>query len=140
MNEWSRLVVTYDGSSRASGIRLYVNGTPVETDVVRDRLYKDISYRREAGDRSSDTHPLTIGARFRDSGFKNGLIDDLQVFDVCLTAAEVVRDHSTRSRATQPRSRTSSHGITRRTSLRSPRSRPSASRRTGSSPTFLKSW
>jgi hypothetical protein len=54
-------------------------------------LYKDISYRREAGDRSSDTHPLTIGARYRDSGFKNGLIDDLQVFDVCLTAAEVSR-------------------------------------------------
>jgi len=89
VNEWSRLVVTYDGSSRASGIRLYLNGTPLETDVVRDRLYKDISYRREAGDRSADTHPLTIGARFRDSGFKNGLIDDLQVFDLCLTAAEV---------------------------------------------------
>ena len=89
MNEWSRLVVTYDGSSRASGIRLYLDGMPLETDVVRDHLYKDISYRREAGDRSSDTHPLTIGARFRDSGFKNGLIDDLQVFDVCLTAAEV---------------------------------------------------
>jgi hypothetical protein len=89
VNEWSSLAVTYDGSSRASGIKLYVNGTPVETDVVRDRLYKDISYRREAGDRSSDTHPLTIGARYRDSGFKNGLIDDLQVFDVCLTTTEV---------------------------------------------------
>ena len=89
MNVWSSLVVTYDGSSRASGIRLYLNGALLDTDVVRDHLYKDISYRREAGDRSSDTHPLTIGARYRDSGFKNGLIDDLQVFDVCLTAAEV---------------------------------------------------
>ena len=89
LNVWSRLVVTYDGSSRAAGIRMYLDGAPLETDVLRDRLYKDISYRREAGDRSSDTHPLTIGARFRDSGFKNGLIDDLQVFDVCLTAVEV---------------------------------------------------
>ena len=89
LNAWSRLVVTYDGSSRAAGIRMYLDGAPLETDVLRDRLYKDISYRREAGDRSSDTHPLTIGARFRDSGFKNGLIDDLQVFDVCLTAVEV---------------------------------------------------
>ena len=89
LNQWSRLVVTYDGSSRAAGIRMYLDGALLETDVVRDRLYKDISYRREAGDRSADTHPLTIGARFRDSGFKNGLIDDLQVFDVCLTAAEV---------------------------------------------------
>jgi hypothetical protein len=89
LKKWSRLVVTYDGSSRASGIRMYLDGAPLETDVLRDHLYKDISYRREAGDRSSDTHPLTIGARFRDSGFKNGLIDDLQVFDVCLTAVEV---------------------------------------------------
>jgi hypothetical protein len=89
MNTWSRLTVTYDGSSRASGIKLYLDGVPIETEIIRDRLYKDISYRREAGDRSSDTHPLTIGARFRDSGFRNGLIDDLQVFDVSLTAAEV---------------------------------------------------
>jgi hypothetical protein len=89
LNRWSDLVVTYDGSSRAAGITLYLDGTPLEAEVVRDHLYKDIDYRREAGDRSSDTHPLTIGARFRDSGFKNGLIDDLQVFDVCLTAAEV---------------------------------------------------
>jgi Protein of unknown function (DUF1553)/Protein of unknown function (DUF1549)/Planctomycete cytochrome C/Concanavalin A-like lectin/glucanases superfamily len=89
LNEWSRLVVTYDGSSRASGIRLYLNEAPLETEILTDHLYKDISYRREAGDRSADTHPLTIGARFRDSGFKNGLIDDLQVFDICLTAVEV---------------------------------------------------
>jgi len=87
LNEWSRLVVTYDGSSRATGIRLYLNGAPLDTDVVRDHLYKDISYG--PGDNSSDKHPLTIGARFRDSGFKNGLLDDLQVFDTCLTAAEV---------------------------------------------------
>ena len=32
---------------------------------------------------------MTIGARFRDSGFKNGLIDDLQIFETTLTAAEV---------------------------------------------------
>ena len=88
-NEWSRLTVTYDGSSRAAGIRLYLNGAPLATDVVRDRLVKDISYRPEAGDRSADTHPLTLAARFRDSGFKNGLIDDLQVFDVELTAVEI---------------------------------------------------
>jgi hypothetical protein len=89
LNEWSRLTVTYDGSSRAAGIRLYLDGAPLPADVVRDRLVKDITYRPEAGDRSADTHPLTLAARFRDSGFKNGLIDDLQIFDVALTPAEV---------------------------------------------------
>ena len=45
---------------------------------------------RRPGIALSEKHPFTIGARFRDSGFKDGLIDDLQVFDTCLTAAEVV--------------------------------------------------
>ncbi len=89
INEWSRLVVTYDGSSRAAGIRLYLDDSPLDTDVVRDYLYKDIGYGPAMGDRASEKHPFTIGARFRDSGFKDGLIDDLQVFDTCLTAAEV---------------------------------------------------
>ena len=33
--------------------------------------------------------PLMLGGRFRDSGFRNGLVDDLRVYDVALTAAEV---------------------------------------------------
>ena len=88
LNQWSRLTITYDGSSRAAGIRMYLDGAPLATTVVRDRLVKDITYRKEAGDQS-DPPSLTLAARFRDSGFKNGLIDDLQVFDIELTAAEV---------------------------------------------------
>lgn len=89
LGRWSRLTVTYDGSSRAAGIRLYLDGALLATEVIRDRLIKDITYRPEAGDRSADTHPLTLAGRFRDSGFKNGLIDDLQIVRVELTAAEV---------------------------------------------------
>jgi hypothetical protein len=89
LGAWSRLVVTYDGSSRASGIRLYLNGQPLETETIRDHLFKDIVYSAAAGDRFAEKAPLTIGARFRDSGFKSGLIDDLQVFDTALTAVEV---------------------------------------------------
>ena len=88
-NEWSQIVVTYDGSSRAAGIQLYLNGVPLETEVVRDHLYKDIVHRKEWGDMEVGKINLTLAGRFRDSGFKNGLIDDLQVFDFALTAAEV---------------------------------------------------
>ena len=86
---WSQLVITYDGSSRATGIRLYLNGAPLATEVIRDRLYKDITYDPAAGDNVGEQPRLTIGARFRDSGFRNGLIDDLQIFSTELTAAEV---------------------------------------------------
>jgi len=88
-NDWSHVVVTYDGSSRAAGIQLYLNGAPLETEVVRDNLYKDIVHRSEWGDAEAGRVQLQLASRFRDSGFKNGTIDDLQVFDVCLTAAEV---------------------------------------------------
>ena len=88
-NEWSQLTVTYDGSSRASGIKIYRDGALLETEVVRDNLTKDISYADEWKDRYAKQPPLTLAARFRDSGFKNGLMDDVQVFDVELTAGEI---------------------------------------------------
>ena len=90
LNAWSSLTLTYDGSSRAGGLRVYLDGQPLATDVVRDRLYKDITYDKAAGDNVAEQPRLTIGARFRDSGFKNGLIDDLQFFDRALTQAEVL--------------------------------------------------
>lgn len=89
LNEWSELAVTYDGSSRAAGLRLYLNGAPLATEVVRDHLYKDIVHRAEWGDAEVGNVHLQLAGRFRDSGFKNGLIDDLQVFDVALTEREV---------------------------------------------------
>jgi hypothetical protein len=88
-NEWSQITVTYNGSSQAAGIKLYLNGLQLETEVVRDNLYKDIVHRKEWGDLEVGKINLTLAGRFRDSGFKNGLIDDLQVFNVALTAAEV---------------------------------------------------
>jgi hypothetical protein len=93
LDAWSDLVVSYDGSSRASGIRLYLDGVPMATEVVRDRLSKDIGYETMPGEKKPPEHPFTIGARFRDSGFKNGLVDDVRVFDVALTAAEIARAH-----------------------------------------------
>ncbi len=73
---------------RRRGIAIYADGVPLDTDVVRDRLYKDITYSKARGD-LLDRAPLAIGARFRDSGFKHGRIDDLRIFDVALTRAEV---------------------------------------------------
>ena len=88
LHAWSHLIVTYDGSSRASGIHLFVNGRPLAVEIVRDRLFKDITYNKAAGDEVAEQPRFTIGARFRDSGFRNGLVDDLQIFATALTAAE----------------------------------------------------
>jgi uncharacterized protein DUF1553/uncharacterized protein DUF1549/concanavalin A-like lectin/glucanase superfamily protein/cytochrome c len=86
---WTHLAITYDGSSRAAGILLYQDGEPLAVDVVRDHLTKDILHLREWGDMEVGGIQLTLAGRFRDSGFKGGAIDEFNVFDRRLTAAEV---------------------------------------------------
>ncbi|MBC7369430.1 MAG: DUF1553 domain-containing protein, partial [Undibacterium sp.] len=78
---WVHVTATYDGSSRASGARICINGQPAATDVIRDGLFKDITYTGAPPD-------LTIGFRFRDNGFKGGRVRDLAVFDRALTPLE----------------------------------------------------
>ncbi|MCF6287448.1 MAG: DUF1553 domain-containing protein, partial [Candidatus Hydrogenedentes bacterium] len=80
---WTHCAITYDGSSRAEGVTLYVNGKAIEVNVIRDGLTKTILYAGEA-----DT-PVQLAMRFRDSGFKGGRLDAFKVFDRCLTPLEV---------------------------------------------------
>jgi hypothetical protein len=82
LNEWTHVAVTYDGSSRAAGIRLYLNGQLIDFEVVRDGLYKDITY--DGGEPS-----LTLGHRFRDNGFKDGRVDELRLYSRALAELEV---------------------------------------------------
>lgn len=84
---WTHVAVTYDGSSRATGLRIYLDGAPAPVDIVRDRLTRDILHRSEWGD--SGSPELSLGARFRDVGFKDGILDELLVFDRELTSLEV---------------------------------------------------
>lgn len=81
INEWSHVTMTYDGSSRASGLRLYLNGEEVKTETVRDKLTREIT--------GGGNDTIVIGQRMRDNGFKNGIVDDFQVFTQQLTPAEV---------------------------------------------------
>ena len=81
LNEWVHVTLTYDGSSHASGLGIYLDGQRAETAVVRDHLFRDILHRGPWGDGEVGNVHLTLGGRFRDSGFRNGLIDDLKVYD-----------------------------------------------------------
>jgi hypothetical protein len=77
---WTHVVVTYDGSSRAAGVHIYLNGALAELEIVRDGLFKDITYGGEPD--------LALGYRFRDNGFKGGAIDEFQVFSRAITRVE----------------------------------------------------
>jgi len=89
VNEWTHVGMTYDGGSRADGVCLYVNGKPAEVRVVRDHLTRDFKYRKEWGDSNPNGIELSLGARFRDSGFRHGAIDELFVYDRELSPLEI---------------------------------------------------
>lgn len=73
LNEWVQVVVTNDGSSTAAGLKLFVNGKAAAVEVIRDHLTRDIT--GGGGDN------IALGERFRDRGFKGGMVDDFQVYD-----------------------------------------------------------
>jgi hypothetical protein len=82
LNQWTHVVVASDGSSRAAGLRLYVDGRPAEIKVVRDHLTRQIT--GGGGDN------IALGERFRDRGFKHGAIDDFRVFNRELSPLEAL--------------------------------------------------
>jgi hypothetical protein len=72
------LVVTYDGSGAASGVKLYVDSKLQETEILRDRL--DASFATAA--------PLTVGSKNIDRPFA-GMLDDLRIYNRALSSLEV---------------------------------------------------
>lgn len=83
LETWTHVAVSYDGSSRAAGLRIFVNGKPADFDIVRDNLTKNIT--GGGGDN------IAIGERFRDRGFKGGRVDEFRVFKRELTEFEVAQ-------------------------------------------------
>ena len=82
LTTWIHVVITSDGSSRAEGLSIFVDGQPASTKVVKDKLTKEIT--GGGGDN------IALGERFRDRGFKSGLIDEIRVFDRQLTPLEIL--------------------------------------------------
>jgi len=90
-NTWVQLTMTYDGSSKADGLKIYLDGEELETEVEVDNLYRDIIFN--SYEDFIYKHPiepgLAIGARWRGKGIGGAVVDDILVFDKELTSLEV---------------------------------------------------
>ncbi|MDU0353419.1 DUF1553 domain-containing protein [Paraglaciecola aquimarina] len=86
--QWQHVALTYDGSSKAKGVTLYVDGKPVDMTVERDNLYKEIS--QEKKDHLGLVAGLKVGARWRDRGAANTLVDDIKLWSKELSQIEVL--------------------------------------------------
>jgi len=75
--------MTYDGSSKASGLKLYLDGTEMKMGTIIDKLDKDIIFNGGA------QPGLQIGAWWRGRGFKEGKVDDITIYNRSLTPLEI---------------------------------------------------
>ena len=77
-NVWTHVFITYDGSKKAAGVKLYVDGRASALETPNDKLSASIA---------TDA-PLLIGTRLKAFPF-HGLIDDVRFYDRALKAGEV---------------------------------------------------
>jgi hypothetical protein len=76
---WHHIFVTYDGSRRAQGIRIYVGGRAEDLRVDLDFLNQSFATKE----------PLRIGGGSGPEGRFCGHIDDARIYGRCLAADEV---------------------------------------------------
>lgn len=88
IGEWSHLAVSYDGSSKASGVRIYLNGVEMERVAVKDNLTKEVDNWHTPSLGRVREH-LVLGERYRDRGFVKGQMDEFQMFDRAISEIEV---------------------------------------------------
>lgn len=91
IGEWVHLTMVYDGSSRAKGLHLFLNGKQLELDIKTDHLKRSIlSYGK---DKLSTGHPGNLQIGKRGTNFAetldHSLVDEFSVFDRQLSALEI---------------------------------------------------
>lgn len=78
-NEWAHVLVTYDGTMKAAGAKVYINGELQKTNVQADGLKNT----------TKTTVPFKLGQRHNTSPLPGVTINDVRVYDRALTDAEV---------------------------------------------------
>jgi mono/diheme cytochrome c family protein len=75
---WAHILVTYDGSRKASGIKIYVDGKPEKTTVLLDELNQSFKTKE----------PFRIGAGGGPEDRLRGAVADVRIYGDSLSAEE----------------------------------------------------
>jgi len=83
INEWTHFVWSYDGSSKAAGMKIYRDGVCLDPEVLRDHLIRSTVPYTERDPLLYEVYSgLVIGSRNYDPGFTDGGIDELRILNV----------------------------------------------------------
>ncbi|MBL7698539.1 MAG: DUF1553 domain-containing protein [Chitinophagaceae bacterium] len=86
--KWITLFITYDGSSKAGGLKLYADGEELPMETTMDQLSKEILIN-PASFGGAIQPGLQVGAWGRGFGLKNGKVDEILVYNRALTPFEI---------------------------------------------------
>jgi hypothetical protein len=78
-NQWSHVCVSYDGSGKAAGVRVFIDGAQQAVDVEADQLTSTIR----------TNVPLKIGQRHTTERLQNVVLQDARVYGRTLSSGEV---------------------------------------------------
>ncbi|MCB1224920.1 MAG: DUF1553 domain-containing protein [Verrucomicrobiales bacterium] len=79
--KWQHVFVTYDGSGKAKGVKIYINGVAEKLITNSDTLQPSASIRTQT--------PLRIGQRSHIQVFDDGSIQDVRIYSRAVNAKEV---------------------------------------------------
>lgn len=80
-NAWHFIVATYDGSRTVAGLKLYVDTAQPSTISTTDTVI--------GGDSMIVTETFQVGAQNATNTYRDGILDEVVVFDRVLTLAEI---------------------------------------------------
>ena len=88
IGEWTHIALTYDGSSKASGVHFWLNGKTPQYKLWTDNLQKSILHTRNKGNKNWSPLNFSLGSELRQT-IQNVEMDELQIFKRQLSEIEV---------------------------------------------------
>lgn len=79
--QWHHVLVTHDGSGKAAGVKVYLDGMAEPTTVMSDSL----------GGTTRTSVPFKVGQRSHSSRLNEATLQDLRIYDRSLSPTEVER-------------------------------------------------
>ena len=86
VGKWTHLVMAYDGSSKASGLKIFIDGVVPDYELITDNLHKSILHGVKG---SNWNHmPVLLGMEFR-STIVDLVMDDFKIYQRELSKVEI---------------------------------------------------
>ncbi len=93
INEWTHVALSYDGSGKAAGLQIYLNGIPCQMNTNFDNLYKNI--RTLSSKKKENYRSVRVAKSNRmftgEYGIFSGMIDDIKIFHRRISHLEILQ-------------------------------------------------